>query len=42
LIHLRGGYLYQHRPDIIPHGHLTEEELMLWAVWIEQREAARK
>jgi len=34
---LRGGYLYQHRPDIIPQGYLTDEELAIWAVYYEQR-----
>lgn len=34
---MRGGYLYQHRPDIIPHGRLTDEELALWAAYHNRR-----
>lgn len=37
----RGGYLYEHRPDLIPQGYLTEEELCLWAAFYEMREAER-
>lgn len=40
LLELRGGYLYQHRPDVIPDGYLTDEELMLWSAYYEQRKAA--
>ena len=29
LLEMRGGYLYQHRPDVIPQGYLTDEELAL-------------
>jgi len=39
LIELRGGYLYEHRPDVIPQGRLTEEELALWAVYYERKGA---
>lgn len=39
VIDMRGGYLYQHRPDVIPQGYLTEEELALWAVYLEMRDA---
>lgn len=35
---MRGGYLYQHRPDIVPHGRLTNEELCLWAAYHARRE----
>lgn len=31
----RGGYLYQHRPDLFPQGYLTDDELLLWAVYYE-------
>ncbi len=34
---MRGGYLYQHCPDIAPHGYLTPEELCLWAAFNERR-----
>lgn len=30
-----GGFLYQHRPDVIPHGYVTPEELSLWAAYYE-------
>lgn len=35
LIESRGGFLYQHRPDVVPHGCVTPEELSLWAVYYE-------
>lgn len=38
----RGGYLYEHRPDLIPQGYLTEEEISLWSVYYEMREQERK
>jgi len=37
LIELRGGYLYQHRPDLIPQGFLTHEEVALWAAYYERK-----
>jgi len=37
LLSLQGGYLYQHRPDIIPQGFLTNEELGLWSAYYEIR-----
>lgn len=37
LLELRGGYLYQHRPDVIPQGFLTDQEVALWAAFYEQR-----
>jgi hypothetical protein len=33
----RGGYLYQVRPDVIPQGWMTDEELSLWAAYYERR-----
>ena len=33
----RGGYLYQMRPDVIPQGWMTNEELALWAAYYERR-----
>ncbi len=30
LLELRGGYLYEHCPDVIPQGFMTIEELALW------------
>lgn len=38
----RGGYLYQHRPDVIPQGFQTDEELALWAAFYERRAADTK
>lgn len=34
---MRGGYLYQHRPDVIPQGFMTDEELSLWVAFQERR-----
>lgn len=41
LLELRGGYLYQHRPDVMPHGMLTNEEVALWVAFHELRERER-
>jgi len=38
LLELRGGYLWQHRPDVIPQGFLTDEELHLWAAYYDQKQ----
>lgn len=35
LCELRGGFLYQHRPDVMPQGFLTDEELALWSAFYE-------
>ena len=42
LLEMRGGYLYQHRPDIIPQGWVTDEELALWAAYWERRSSEGK
>lgn len=42
LLEKHGGYLYEHRPDIIPQGWLTDEELGLWAAYYERRNAEKK
>lgn len=42
LLEMRGGYLYQHRPDIVPQGFVTDEELALWTAYLEQRNAEAK
>lgn len=39
LLELRGGYLYQHRPDIVPEGYMTDDELMLWSAYYEAKQA---
>ena len=36
LIEQRGSFLYQHRPDVIPQGFVTDEELALWAAYFER------
>jgi len=35
---MRGGFLYQHRPDLFPQGFLTLDELTLWSMWYENKE----
>jgi hypothetical protein len=42
LLEMRGGYLYQHRPDVIPQGFVTDEELALWAAYYERKAAEAK
>ena len=42
LLHLRGGFLHEHRPDIVPQGFVTEEELALWCAYLELRNAETK
>ena len=37
VLELRGGYLYEHRPDVMPHGRLTGEEAALWVAYFEIR-----
>jgi hypothetical protein len=39
LLELRGGYLHEHRPDIIPQGYLTNEELSLWSAYYDIKQA---
>ena len=42
LLEQRGGYLYQHRPDIIPQGWMTEEELGLWVAYYDRKQSEAK
>ena len=42
LLDMRGGYLYEHRPDVIPQGFLTDEELALWSAYYERKHAEAK
>lgn len=42
LLDMRGGYLHQHRPDVIPQGFLTDEELALWTAFYERKQAESK
>jgi hypothetical protein len=37
LLDLRGGYLYQHFPDVMPDGRITSEELALWSAYYESK-----
>lgn len=42
LIDKRGGTLFEHRPDVIPQGFQTDEELSLWAAFFEIRAKAER
>jgi hypothetical protein len=42
LLDMRGGYLYQHRPDVIPQGYATDEELALWTAYYQRKQAEDK
>ncbi len=42
LLEMRGGFLYQHRPDLIPQGFVTDEELAMWAAYYERKAAEAK
>lgn len=37
LMYLRGGYLYEHRPDLIPHGRMTALEVELWDIFYREQ-----
>lgn len=37
MIDKRGGFLWQHRPDVIPQGFVTDEEVTLWCAYYERR-----
>ena len=42
LCEARGGFLYQHRPDLFPQGWLTPDEIALWAMWYESKEQLQR
>jgi len=42
LLEQRGGFLHEHRPDVIPHGYLTDEELALWAAYYDRKATEAK
>ncbi|MEY2653627.1 MAG: hypothetical protein RLZZ524_655 [Pseudomonadota bacterium] len=42
LVEMRGGYLYQHRPDVIPQGFMTDDEMALWSAYYERKAAEAK
>lgn len=33
--------MYQHRPDLFPQGYLTDDEIVLWSLYYETKEATR-
>jgi hypothetical protein len=37
LCELRGGFLYQIRPDLFPQGFLTPDEIALWLLYYERK-----
>lgn len=37
LLDMRGGYLYEHRPDIFPEGYLTPVEHELWVLYYQNK-----
>lgn len=39
LLHARGGYLFEVRPDLFPEGQLTTTELELWGLFYQDRNA---
>lgn len=41
LLEARGGFLYQHRPDVIASDFLCDEELAFWAAYYDLVEAMR-
>jgi hypothetical protein len=41
LLEIRGGYLYQVRPDVFPEGYLTGVEIYLWDKYYAQKLAKR-
>ena len=37
LLDVRGGYLYEHRPDIMPYGMRSADELCLWSAYYDRK-----
>jgi len=37
LLDIRGGYLYQHRPDLFPGGMISETETALWSIYYQDK-----
>lgn len=33
--------MYQHRPDLFPQGFLTDDEIALWSLYYDNKEATR-
>lgn len=42
LLEMRGGFLHEHRPDVIPQGFITDEELALWTAYYERKASESK
>lgn len=42
LLEKRGGFLHEHRPDVIPQGWLTGEEIGLWCAYYERKAAEQR
>lgn len=42
LLGLRGGYLYEHRPDVFPEGYLTSMEIALWARYFDEKGTSKR
>lgn len=42
LLHAKGGYLYEHRPDLFPEGQLTDTEMELWGLFYRDRNREQK
>jgi len=42
LIEKRGGFLYEHRPDVMPFGYLSNEELALWSEYYARKEREQR
>ena len=38
LSEMRGGFLYQHRPDLFPQGFLTPDEIQVWSLYYASKE----
>lgn len=37
LLDLRGGYLYQHKPSLLPGGEITGTEMALWELYYQDK-----
>jgi len=39
LLEIKGGNLYEHRPDLFPEGFLTDTECELWVLYYKHKKA---
>jgi hypothetical protein len=37
---MKGGYLFESRPDLFPEGYLTQTEISLWALYYDNKNKA--